>query len=116
MADFDKLTEVIYNITDNAIKYTDSGGEVTVGVSATGENVTVKIADNGPGIPDSEKDKIFERFYRLDDSRARDTGGTGLGLAIAREAVLMHGGKIEVISSFGKGTTFLVIIPKKNSD
>lgn len=116
MADFDKLTEVIYNITDNAIKYTDSGGEVTVGVSATGENVTVKIADNGPGIPDSEKDKIFERFYRLDDSRARDTGGTGLGLAIAREAVLMHGGKIEVISSVGKGTTFLVIIPKKNAD
>lgn len=111
LLDRDKITEVIYNITDNAIKYTQSGGMIKLSLSATGENVTVKIEDNGPGIPIAEKDKIFERFYRPDDSRARDTGGTGLGLAIAKEAVLQHGGTIEMISDGATGTAFLVILP-----
>lgn len=116
MLDRDKITEVVYNIADNAIKYTPENGMVKVSAAATDENVTIKIEDNGPGIPVSEKDKIFERFYRLDDSRARDTGGTGLGLAIAREAVLMHGGTIEVISDGVEGTVFLVILPIKHSE
>lgn len=116
MLDRDKILEVIYNITENAIKYTPENGMIKVSVASTEENVTVKVEDNGPGIPAEEKDKIFERFYRLDDSRARDTGGTGLGLAIAREAVLMHGGTIEVISDGIEGSVFLIILPIKKDE
>ena len=71
----------------------------------------IDIEDNGPGIPEGERDKIFERFYRLDDSRARDTGGTGLGLAITKEAILMHGGTIEVNNSEQGGSIFTIRLP-----
>lgn len=110
-ADIDKITEVIYNITDNAVKYTDYDGIIKISVFSDNENAFVKIEDTGYGIPSSETDKIFDRFYRPDDSRTRDTGGTGLGLAIAKEAVLMHGGNITVTSAVGIGTEFTVILP-----
>lgn len=111
MLDYDKIWEAIYNIIDNAIKYSPENGFVKVSLLKDGKFAVVRVEDNGPGIPESEKDKIFERFYRLDDSRARDTGGTGLGLAITKEAVLMHGGTIEVTSEGEMGSTFSIYLP-----
>lgn len=111
MLDYDKIWEAIYNICDNAIKYTDVGGFVKLGLLKEGKNVIIQIEDNGPGIPIDEQDKIFERFYRLDDSRARETGGTGLGLAIAKEVILLHGGQIKVSSEVGMGSTFSIYLP-----
>ncbi len=84
LLDYDKMYEAIYNIADNAIKYSPEGGFVHIDLTADNDYLTIKIEDNGPGIPEGERDRIFERFYRLDDSRARDTGGTGLGLAITK--------------------------------
>lgn len=111
MLDYDKIWEAVYNIVDNAIKYTPEGGFVKVGLALDNKKVIIRVEDNGPGIPIEEKDKIFERFYRLDDSRARDTGGTGLGLAIAREAILLHGGEISVENSAEGGSIFVISLP-----
>ena len=111
LLDYDKIWEAIYNIVDNAIKYTPEGGFVKLGLELAGKNLLVKVEDNGPGIPDEGKEKIFERFYRLDDSRARDTGGTGLGLAIAREAVVLHGGDIHIEDGADGGSVFIISVP-----
>ena len=113
LIDYDKMYEAIYNIADNAIKYSPEGGYVHIIVSADDDYLTIRIEDNGPGIPEGERDRIFERFYRLDDSRARDTGGTGLGLAITKEAVLMHGGTIEVTNVSEVGSAFIIRLPYK---
>ena len=113
MLDYDKIWEAVYNITDNAIKYSPEGGFVKMSLEKGDGEVIVRVEDNGPGIPEAEKEHIFERFYRLDDSRARDTGGTGLGLAIAKEAVTMHGGKIEVSSEGEVGSIFSIHLPYK---
>lgn len=113
-ADYDKLYESVYNIVDNAIKYTPEGGIVKVRTISEAKYCVIEVEDNGPGIPDSEKQHIFERFYRLDDSRARDTGGTGLGLAIAREAVAIYGGTIDVESVPDGGSIFRIRVPKDN--
>lgn len=114
--DYDKIWEAIYNIIDNAIKYSPEGGFVKVSLELENEQIIIKVADNGPGILDAEKDKIFQRFYRLDDSRARDTGGTGLGLAIAKEAVILHSGSISVESTEGMGSTFIIRLPYNKAD
>lgn len=111
MLDYDKIWEAIYNIVDNAIKYSPEDGFVRVSLQKEDKFAIVRVEDNGPGIPESEKERIFERFYRLDDSRARDTGGTGLGLAIAREAVAMHGGTIMVSSEGEVGSIFSIYLP-----
>ena len=111
LLDYDKIWEAVYNIVDNAIKYTPDGGFVKVGLALDNKTVIIRVEDNGPGIPDEEKEKIFERFYRLDDSRARDTGGTGLGLAIAKEAILLHGGSISVEDSPEGGSVFVISLP-----
>ena len=111
MLDYDKIWEAVYNIVDNAIKYTPEGGFVKLGLELSGKIVSVIIEDNGPGIPDSDKERIFDRFYRLDDSRARDTGGTGLGLAIAKEAVTLHGGEILVKDAADGGSVFVINLP-----
>jgi signal transduction histidine kinase len=113
LLDFDKMYEAIYNISDNAIKYSPEGGFVHIDVTSDDNYLTIKIEDNGPGIPEGERDRIFERFYRLDDSRARDTGGTGLGLAITKEAVLMHNGTIEVDNVSEVGSVFTIRLPYK---
>ncbi len=109
--DYDKMFEAIYNVTDNAVKYAPEGGYVHISLSNDDKNAVIKIEDNGIGVPEAERDKIFERFYRLDDSRARDTGGTGLGLAIVKEAVLMHNGEISVTSSENGGSIFTISLP-----
>lgn len=111
VVDYDKIYEALYNIIDNAIKYTPDGGIVKIQISNENGFCVISVEDNGPGIPDAEKQKVFDRFYRLDDSRARDTGGTGLGLAIAREAVLLHGGDIEILDAPEGGSIFKIKIP-----
>lgn len=113
LIDYDKIYEALYNIVDNAIKYSPEGGFVHIDLTADSNYLTVNIEDNGPGIPEGERDRIFERFYRLDDSRARDTGGTGLGLAITKEAVQMHGGTIEVHNASDIGSVFTIRLPYK---
>ena len=107
----DSLVEAIYNIADNSIKYTEEGGEVVIELSRDLGNVFVSVADSGIGIPKDSVQKIFDRFYRVDKARARDTGGTGLGLAIALDAVKLHGGYIEVNSEEGVGSKFTIVLP-----
>ena len=116
MVDYDKLYESVYNIAENAIKYTPAGGRVTTRLRANDRVCMIEVEDTGPGIPEEERTKVFERFYRLDDSRARDTGGTGLGLAITREAILLHGGTIEVVEGDLGGSRFVIRLPIVKED
>lgn len=110
-ADRAKLTQVVYNIMDNAIKYTPEGGIIRVRLIRSGRDAILYIADNGPGIPKEDQPHIFDRFYRVDKARSRDTGGTGLGLSIVNQMVLMHGGSVSVQSEEGHGSTFTVELP-----
>ena len=107
----DSLTEAIYNVADNSIKYTEPGGSVTMELTRDLGSVFVSVSDTGIGIPKEEIQKIFDRFYRVDKARARETGGTGLGLAIALDAVKLHGGFIEVNSEEGIGSKFTLVLP-----
>ncbi|MBE7034305.1 MAG: HAMP domain-containing protein [Ruminococcaceae bacterium] len=107
----DRLWEAIYNVLDNSIKYTKEGGKVTMNLSKDESNVIIEITDTGIGIAPDEVYKIFDRFYRVDKARARETGGTGLGLSIALTAIELHGGNIKVESEEGVGSTFRIIIP-----
>jgi signal transduction histidine kinase len=109
-----KLSLALANLIENAIKYNVDNGWVKVSLNADHKNFYIKVADGGVGIPDDCKDMVFERFYRVDKARSRDTGGTGLGLAIARNAILVHDGTIKLYSESGKGTTFTVKVPLKH--
>jgi len=109
--DATKLQQVFYNIIDNAIKYTHRGGNVRVDVLRNGRRATVKVSDTGVGIPENDLPHIFERFYRVDKARSRETGGTGLGLSIVKQIVLLHGGLIDAASKEGEGTVFTVELP-----
>lgn len=104
------------NLIDNAIRYSHEGGEVVVQVGSNGEEVTLRVSDTGIGIPSRDISRIFERFYRVDRARSRETGGTGLGLAIVKHVVENHEGEIEVESELGRGTTFLVRLPAASRD
>ncbi len=106
-----KLSLVISNLVENAIKYNVDNGWVRITLNADHKYFYIKVADSGVGIPEDERDKVFERFYRVNKDRSRETGGTGLGLAIARSAINAHGGTIRLYSESGKGTTFSVKIP-----
>lgn len=108
-----KLQQVIYNIVENGIKYTPDGGKIRVTLVRDGRDAILKIADNGVGIPREDLTHIFERFYRVDKARSRDTGGTGLGLSIVQQIIRLHGGNIDVQSEPGKGTTFTIELPVK---
>ncbi|MCX6510733.1 MAG: ATP-binding protein [Actinobacteria bacterium] len=103
-----QLLSAIGNLIDNAIKYSDSGTTVEVTVDRADTEVLVRIADHGIGIPTRDIDRIFERFYRVDQARSRKTGGTGLGLAIVRHAIANHDAHIEVESRLGEGSVFLL--------
>lgn len=106
-----KMTQVITNLVENAIKYNVANGWVRVSVNADHKFFYLTVADSGIGIPDDSRDKIFERFYRVDKARSRQTGGTGLGLAITKSVILMHKGAIRVYSKEGEGSTFTVRVP-----
>ena len=104
--DRDRLKQALVNLIDNAIKYTDQGGLVEIGVGEEGNRCAVWVQDTGPGIAEEHQGRIFERFYRVDRDRSREVGGTGLGLAIVKHIVEAHGGAIRVESAPGKGSTF----------
>lgn len=106
-----RLHELFANLLDNAVKYTPPGGSVAVTCTLAGESVQVAVSDSGIGIPADQQDKVFGRFYRVEGSRSRDTGGAGLGLSIARCIANAHGGRIELKSAPGAGSTFTVILP-----
>jgi len=105
------LSLVVRNLVDNAIRYTKRGGRVDVDVRAEDGDVVLSVSDTGIGIPSRDLDRIFERFYRVDRARSRETGGTGLGLSIVRHVIENHGGHIRVDSELGRGTTFEVRLP-----
>lgn len=108
-----KLSLAFSNLIENAVKYNNDGGTVHVSLNADHKFFYVKVQDNGVGIPEDCQAQVFERFYRVDKARSRETGGSGLGLAITRNAILMHKGAIKLYSEPGEGTTFTVRIPLK---
>jgi two-component system sensor histidine kinase BaeS len=118
MVDLDRtrMRQVIANLVENAFHHTPAGGSVTLELrKAESGDVQMTVADTGRGIPEAELPKIFDQFYRVDPSRARTTGGAGLGLTIVRRLVEAHGGKIEVTSAVGAGTTFTITLPASDS-
>lgn len=112
--DTDKMTQVIDNILNNAIKYSPDGGKITVSMKTTDDQMILSISDQGLGIPKEDLPKIFDRFYRVDKARSRAQGGTGLGLAIAKEIIKQHNGFIWAKSEYGKGSTFTIVLPYDN--
>ncbi len=110
-ADKSKLNQVIYNLMENAVKYTQAGGMIKVSLVRQGRDAIFTVSDNGPGIPKENLPHVFDRFYRVDKARSREKGGTGLGLSIVHQLVLLHGGAIRVESEEGKGASFIVELP-----
>jgi len=113
-ADPDRIVQVIYNLINNAIKYTQEKGQIRIDFNENKDQVIFSITDNGFGIPNEELPFIFERFYRADKSRNRDTGGSGIGLAIVKSIIQAHQGEIEAISTLDVGSTFTVKLPKRS--
>ncbi|HEM3569329.1 TPA: cell wall metabolism sensor histidine kinase VicK [Streptococcus suis] len=109
--DTDKMTQVLDNILNNAIKYSPDGGTITFSMKTTDSQLIVSISDEGLGIPKADLPRIFDRFYRVDKARSRAQGGTGLGLAIAKEIVKQHKGFIWAKSEYGHGSTFTIVLP-----
>jgi two-component system sensor histidine kinase BaeS len=105
------MAQVLHNLLDNAIAHTDRGDSITVSAARKDDRVEVAVTDTGEGIPAEDLPNIFERFYRVDKSRARATGGSGLGLTIAKRLVEAHGGTIEAQSEPGKGSRFTFMLP-----
>ncbi len=112
MADEARLSQVVLNLLDNAVKYTTDGGNITIKAVAGEKMVQFDVIDNGIGIPEEDLPRIFERFYRVDKSRSRDLGGTGLGLSIVKHIVYVHGGEVWASSILGQGTTFSFTLPR----
>ncbi|MEK4731928.1 sensor histidine kinase [Paenibacillus sp. FSL L8-0641] len=110
-ADEDLMGQVWVNLLHNAIKFTPQGGSISVSLSSNGEQAVIRIADTGQGINEQDQQRIFERFYKADQSRARTAGGSGLGLSIAYKITEMHTGSISVSSKVGEGTVFTVMLP-----
>ena len=106
------LTRMVYNLVHNAFKYTEAGGYITVSLKEVYDSIMLVVKDSGIGIHPDDLPFIFERFYRADKSRTRETGGSGIGLALVRQIVMLHNGRIAVESTLGQGTTFTVILPK----
>jgi signal transduction histidine kinase len=105
------LRQLIVILVDNALRYTPQGGSVGVDVGRSANQATVTVTDSGIGIEQAALRRVFDRFYRADDARNRDSGGAGLGLSIARQLVEEHGGRITAESSPGRGSTFTVTLP-----
>lgn len=109
------LTDIIYNLCENAIKYNRENGSVDISVKENENNIVLKVKDTGIGIPQEHQERVFERFYRVDKSHSKEIGGTGLGLSIVKHGVMYHGGEISMVSEPGKGTEITVTF-KKNND
>ena len=107
------LYSIVYNLCDNAIKYSPEGGTVVVRVQNGEDRVTLSVSDNGIGIPEEHQDRVFERFYRVDKSRSKAVGGTGLGLSIVKHAAMLHDAAIELTSEPGVGSIFTIRFPGK---
>lgn len=112
LGDRDLLVMAVRNLVDNAVSYSDSGARVTVSVTAKDDVVAIAVLDQGIGIDTKDQERIFERFYRADPARARDTGGTGLGLSIVKHVALQHGGAVGVWSQPAVGSTFTLSLPR----
>ena len=110
-ADETRLQELIYNLLDNAVKYSKPGGTVFLRAESEADSVRISVADQGDGIPPEDIPRIFERFYRVDKSRSNEQSGTGLGLSIVKHIAQLHGGAVEAKSEIGKGTTIIVSLP-----
>ena len=113
--DRSKLSQILYNLMDNAIKYTPEEGTIRVSLKQENGCILWRVKDNGIGIPDNDQEHIFERFYRVDKARGRETGGTGLGLSIVKQMVKMHDGTISVHSEPGNGSEFVVMFPQEGA-
>ena len=111
MTDRDKLEQVIINIVSNAVKYTHENGKIEISIEKVYKDAYIKVRDNGIGIPKENLPRIFERFYRVDNARSRETGGTGLGLAIAKQIMNQLGGNITISSTYGEGTDVIISVP-----
>ena len=110
--DSELLTVAVKNLVENSIRYSNPGSHVGIGVQTSGRSVDISVADTGIGIAPADQARIFERFYRVDDSRSRETGGTGLGLSIVKHIALAHHGEVRLFSKKGVGSTFTVSLPK----
>ena len=110
------LSEMVYNLCDNAIKYNRPGGSVTVDVSSGDGTAVLQVSDTGIGIPASHQGRVFERFYRVDKSHSKEIGGTGLGLSIVKHGAQFHGARVELQSEPGVGTTICLVFPGKNAE
>jgi two-component system, OmpR family, phosphate regulon sensor histidine kinase PhoR len=110
-ADRDRLCQILVNVLDNAVKFTGSGGRVTIDAEVQDNFVVLRIFDTGMGIPKEELQRLGERFYRVDKARSRELGGTGLGLSIVKHLMLVHGGKMEIDSRLGRGTSVSLFFP-----
>ncbi len=106
------ISEIAFNLCENAVKYNRDGGSVSVKVETEGENAALTVQDTGIGIPDADQSRVFERFYRVDKSHSKASGGTGLGLSIVKHAVMYHHGKVELRSATGEGTCVRAVLPK----
>lgn len=113
-ADPDRLEQVLVNLLDNAIKYGKPNGRIAVSGRTSNSDVEICVSDDGPGIPAESLDRIFERFYRVDRARSRESGGTGLGLSIVKHIVQSHGGKVWAESRPGGGTQFYFTLPTRS--
>jgi two-component system sensor histidine kinase SenX3 len=112
VGDSELLIVAVKNLIDNAIQYSEPKNRVGIGVKATDNSVQIAVADAGMGIPQDEQARIFERFYRVDVSRSRQTGGTGLGLSLVKHIALSHGGEVTLFSQVGIGSTFTIRLPR----
>jgi two-component system sensor histidine kinase SenX3 len=111
LGDRRQLTSALFNLLENAVKYSDCGSVVEVRAAGDGAEVALVVQDHGIGIPAKDLQRIFERFYRVDQARSRQTGGTGLGLAIVRHVARNHRGDVTVSSREGEGSTFMLVLP-----
>jgi two-component system phosphate regulon sensor histidine kinase PhoR len=107
------LEQAVVNLIDNAVKYSPEGSEIGVRLEEIGDQVVIRVADHGPGIPREHLTRLFERFYRVDKARSRDLGGTGLGLSIVKHIAQVHGGRVSVESTLGRGSTFSIYLPRR---
>ena len=108
-----RLKQVLLNLIDNAIKYCPTGTRIQIRLAQTDSSCVLEVKDNGPGIPKSDIQRLFDRFYRIDKARSREIGGSGLGLSICRSICEGHGGRIEAESEVGRGSTFRVTLPSQ---